>query len=625
MNSGVSDSPSLEEKLSEINNHLQIRVYLSGYTLTLADCYAWIKLTQLWDSKISHLHTRYVHLFRWYNYLTSLDAFKEIETKIAESQDKKSKRTAGIYAPLDNAEKGKVVTRFPPEPSGYLHIGHIKAALLNSYYANHYEGVLILRFDDTNPTKEKVEYEESIVQDLKTIGFVAAKTTYTSDYFDNILEVAERLIKQGDAFVDLSTQDEIKLQRANKEPSPYRNTSPEDNMSLWQEMKQGTEKGKNCVLRIKINPADDNGALRDPAIYRCVDMHHARTGDKFKVYPLYDFACPIVDSLEGVTHAMRSSEYHDRNDQYQKIIEITGVRPVIINDFSRLNFTYTLLSKRKLQTFVDKGYVPGWDDPRFPTIQGLLRRGLTVEALKEFITEQGSSKATNLMDINKLWAINRGIIDPIVPRYFALVKKDAVVVDLSGGPSTPTPRTCLLRRTNPSLGTKTMIFYNKILLELEDINLLKPDGEEVTLMNWGNAIFQKYHKDGSGKIVSIDATLNENGDFKATTWKLHWLAQTNDLIDVKLVHFDHLITKEKIVKGENFEDFINPNSRTEIDVWGEPALKSVKAGDKIQFERKGYYRCDSVPTNPGEPYVFFEIPDGHQKKEKKKGIQTEDS
>jgi len=256
------------------------------------------------------------------------------------------------------------------------------------------------------------------------------------------------------------------------------------------------QKGKECCLRAKINMQDKNGAMRDPAIARVVDKPHAKTGTKFKVFPMYDLACPIVDSLEGVTHALRSSEYHDRNPLYHWIIEKLNLRPVHLEDFSRLNFTFTLLSKRKLQWFVDNNHVSGWDDPRFPTIQGILRRGMTVEVLRQYIMSQGASKAMNLMDPTKLWTANKQYIDPVVPRYTAIDDSKKVEVEVTNfaqyneGDNNDYFKSIPRHKKNPDLGNKVLRFSRLFYVEGADAELLK-EGEEFTLMDWGNAIIEK--------------------------------------------------------------------------------------------------------------------------------------
>ena len=372
----------------------------------------------------------------------------------------------------------------------------------------------------------------------------------------------EKLLKEGRFFVDESTGDEIFKQREERAPSPFRDRSVEDNLKSWQLMKDGAPAGLKCVVRAKIDFASNNGCLRDPNMFRCVhDTPHPRTGTKYKVYPLYDFACPIVDSVEGVTHSLRSSEYHDRNFLYNWVLEACKLKHTpIIEDFSRLNFTYTILSKRKLQWFVDNKMVEGWHDPCFPTVRGVLRRGLTVEALRKFIIQQGSSKNLNLMDMGKLWALNKQIIDPIVPRYTSIVNPVPLV--LADDVETEF-RTRDLHKKNPSLGSKAAQFGKNLLVDLADAAAFSA-GEEVTLMDWGNCIIESVEKDGD-KVKKVNAKLNLEGDFRTTKKKITWLADSPaDLLKVTLVECHPLLSKPKLEKDEKFEDFITKPLKTEV-------------------------------------------------------------
>jgi len=606
---------------SDLNNFLQLRTLLAGYHITIADLAIWgaLKQNTNWSNFFNSAEKDFPHLVRWFKYLEAtpqLSALNGKETSKDSTSSSNATGSQGNFLKLDlpNAKEGAVVTRFPPEPSGFLHIGHAKAATLNNYYATYFKGRIIIRFDDTNPSKEKVEYIENILKDLETLNIRSTdgKVTYTSDYFPDLLKIAEQLIKEGKAYVDTTSKDEIKDQRGKGIESKCRNQSVEENLRLWNEMIQGTEEGIKCVLRAKIDMQEANKVLRDPALARCNDTPHHRTGTKYKVYPLYDFACPIVDSIEGVTHALRSSEYHDRNPLYYWVVDAAKLRRPFIQDFSRLNFGFTLLSKRKLQWFVDKGYVSGWDDPRFPTIQGLLRRGLTVEALTQFILAQGPSKNLNLMEIEKLWAVNRAIIDPIVPRYTAIDNSKKVILTLSNGPATPTYKSILRHKKNPSLGEKIVTFTNKIYIEGADAALIK-DGEEVTLMDWGNAIIEKVHKTGEN-VVSLEGRLHLEGSVKSTEKKLTWLPTIEDLIKTSLIEYGHLITKKKLEDEDLLEDFVNHNSKTEIDAIGDANLRSLKKGDRLQLERRGYFIVEEPYLNSQKPMVLIMIPDGHTTK-----------
>ena len=333
-------------------------------------------------------------------------------------------------------------------------------------------------------------------------------------------------------------------------------------MKSWLLMKEGNPAGLKCVVRAKIDPTSNNGCLRDPNMFRCVfDTPHPRTGNKYKVYPLYDFACPIVDSVEGVTHSLRSSEYHDRNALYNWVLEACKLKHhPIIEDFSRLNFTHTILSKRKLQWFVDNKMVEGWHDPCFPTIRGVLRKGLCVEALRKFILQQGSSKNLNLMDMGKLWALNKQIIDPIVPRYTAVVNPVSLV--LSDDVETEY-RTRDLHKKNPSLGVKSAQFAKKLLVDHVDAAGFSA-GEEITLMDWGNCIIESVEKDGD-KVVKVNGKLHLEGDFKLTKKKVTWLADApQDLLKVTLMECHPLLSKAKLEGEEKFEDFITSPLKTEV-------------------------------------------------------------
>lgn len=370
-----------------------------------------------------------MNALRWYNHINSLAFVVASLSNLAEQIQKlsiKKKDEANYEIGLEGAEMGKVVTRFPPEPSGYLHIGHAKAALLNQYFARKYQGRFIIRFDDTNPTKENIEFENSILEDLDLLGIHSSdsKITYTSNYFDKCEELAIKMIHEGKAYVDDTDQETMREERNKGAASKCRENSIEENLRRFQEMKKASEEGlKNC-LRAKISPDHPNGCMRDPVLYRCNLTPHHRTGSTYKIYPTYDFACPIVDSIEGVTHTLRTNEYHDRIEQYYWIIDALGIRKPFIWEFSRLNFVYTLLSKRKLNWFVNNKLVTGWDDPRFPTVRGILRRGLTVDALKKYILMQGPSTSTVSLEWDKLWAVNKQVIDLVAPRHTAIHIKD---------------------------------------------------------------------------------------------------------------------------------------------------------------------------------------------------------
>lgn len=521
-------------------------------------------------------------------------------------------KSMGAFVDLPGAEVGKVVTRFPPEPSGYLHIGHAKAALLNDYFAEKYDGKMLVRFDDTNPSKEKDEFVDNIIQDMKTLGLKFDTITYTSDYFGQLLDLCEKMILEGKMYADDTPTEKMRLERMDGIESRNRNASVEENLAAWEEMKAGTERGLSFCIRMKMDMQNPNKALRDPVCYRCNVLPHHRTGSKYKVYPTYDFACPYVDSTEGVTHALRSSEYKDREAQYYWMLKLMGIRKVKIWEFSRLNFVYTLLSKRKLQWFVDTGRVEGWFDPRFPTVQGITRRGLQVEALKEFILSQGSSKNINNMEWDKLWTMNKKVIDPVCPRHTAIMKKGKTPIHIVDGPEEPELVTLPRHKKNPDAGTKITARTKDIWIDAEDAHTIS-EGEEITLMDWGNCVITCIKKNPAGEVESLVGRLNLEGSVKTTKLKLTWLPDTEELVELTLVHFGYLITKKKLDEGENFEEFVNENSRNEFIALGDPNMRSIKKGEVLQLERKGFYICDEPYGGIGNPMVLFDIPDGRQK------------
>merc|ERR1719167_2118039 len=370
--------------------------------------------------------------------------------------EKKEESAGGKFVDLPGAKMGEVCVRFPPEASGYLHVGHAKAALLNYHYKEHFEGKLILRFDDTNPAKEKEEYEEVILEDLKMLQVKYDHFSRTSDHFEVMLSYCEKLMKLGKAYVDDTDAETMKAERDAKTESRNRNNSVDKNLKMWQEMIKGTPEGLKCAVRAKIDMQSLNGCLRDPTIYRCKLEPHPSTGSKYKVYPTYDFACPIVDSVEGVTHALRTTEYMDRDDQFNWFIDALGLRKPHIWAYARLNLTNTLMSKRKLTWLVDNGAVDGWDDPRMPTVRGIMRRGLTVEALKQFIIAQGSSRSVVFMEWDKIWAINKKLIDPVAPRFTAVDSRYCVPVHVDGGDVKVEAATVNKHPKDEAIGTKTV-------------------------------------------------------------------------------------------------------------------------------------------------------------------------
>eukprot|EP01105_Mastigella_eilhardi_P027632 TRINITY_DN863_c0_g1_i2.p1 TRINITY_DN863_c0_g1~~TRINITY_DN863_c0_g1_i2.p1 ORF type:complete len:731 (-),score=242.51 TRINITY_DN863_c0_g1_i2:57-2249(-) len=599
--------------IQELNTLLQGKKYLGGDAACLSDAAAFNALNAAATFDVKKCGKAASNVARWFQQAKHAPALKKVPLKkekpaTAADSNKGLAGTKGAYT-LKGVKPGDVVvTRFPPEPSGFLHIGHIKAALLNEYFARHYNGTLLLRFDDTNPAKEKTEYVESIVQDLKTVGIVADKVSYTSDYFPQLLATADKMVRDGLAYVDDSPREVMKEERMNGIESKGRSRTVEENLALWEEMKQGSERGQKCVLRAKTDMSNPNKVMRDPALYRCVpNAAHWRTGTQYKCYPLYDFSIPIVDSAEGVTHALRSSEYHDRNELYDWVPATLKLRAPVIEDFSRLNFAYVLLSKRNLKWFVEKGLVDGWHDPRFPTVQGLMRRGLTVEAMREFVLAQGSSKSLNLMQMDKLWAINKKIIDPIVPRYTAVGAEPAPrSLHVTDGPEQATHKEVPRHKKNPSLGMKLMTFARDLYIEQLDASQLKA-GDEVTLMDWGNVVIDDAPTDTTKPVT---CHLHLSGSVKDTV-KLTWTVQS-DVVPVELVEYDHLITVPKLddKMSEHFEDYVNKKSKVSTAAVGDANMRVLNRGDRVQLERRGYFICD-VPLSPTSSKVIMVlIPEG---------------
>ncbi|KEY75757.1 glutamyl tRNA synthetase [Aspergillus fumigatus] len=609
------DFKALDPELQRLDTHLLLRSFVVGYALSTADIALWGAIR---GNRVAVAAIKKGSLFnvtRWFYFLEDLcpwatSTLEVLNQAVREKKAAKAKEGASYDIALLNTEKG-VVTRFPPEPSGYLHIGHAKAALLNDYFAHEkYNGTLLVRFDDTNPSNEKLEFQDAIIEDLALMGIKPDKMSYTSDYFDELYQYALQIIKDGNAYADDTEKEVMAEQRMNGKPSKRRDASVEENLARFEEMKKGTPEGLRWCIRAKMSVDNPNKAMRDPVIYRCNPAPHPRTGTKWKIYPTYDFACPIVDSIEGVTHALRTIEYRDRNPQYQWFLDTLKLRHVQIWDFARMNFIRTLLSKRKLTKLVNQGVVWGWDDPRFPTIRGIRRRGMTIPALREFILKQGPSKNITNLDWTLIWATNKKYIDPVAPRHTAILKKDMVKAIVKGGPATPYTEEKPKHGKNPAVGMKKVVFGNTVIFDQEDAKSFKQD-EEITLMSWGNAIVRKIETDPtSGIVKELELELHLEGDFKKTEKKVTWLStEGQDLIPVELVDFDYLLNKDTLQEDDVLEDVLNKNTEFREDAVADCNVAELKEGDIIQFERKGYYRVDRAYV-PGKPAVLFNIPTG---------------
>uniref|UniRef100_A0A6I8NUM6 Bifunctional glutamate/proline--tRNA ligase n=1 Tax=Ornithorhynchus anatinus TaxID=9258 RepID=A0A6I8NUM6_ORNAN len=599
----LSTCNSFDSAISELNHSLSLRTYLVGNSLSLADLCVWatLKGNNTWQEQLKQNKTL-VHVKRWYGFLEAQHAFQSVGSKWNVTAEPKTrgatekKQDVGKFVELPGAEMGKVIVRFPPEASGYLHIGHAKAALLNQHYQINFKGKLIMRFDDTNPEKEKEDFEKVILEDVAMLHINPDQFTYTSDHFETIMKYAEKLIQEGKAYVDDTPAEQMKAEREQRTESKHRKNSVEKNLQMWEEMKKGSQFGQTCCLRAKIDMNSNNGCMRDPTLYRCKIQPHPRTASKYNIYPTYDFACPIVDSIEGVTHALRTTEYHDRDEQFYWIIEALGIRKPYIWEYSRLNLNNTVLSKRKLTWFVNEGLVDGWYV--FPTVRGVLRRGMTVEGLKQFIAAQ--------------------VIDPIAPRYVALLQNEVVPVNIPEAQEEI--KEVAKHPKNPDVGLKPVWYGPRVLIEGADAETLS-EGETVTFINWGNIDITKIHRNPNGKIVSLDGKLNlENKDYKKTT-KITWLAE-NPLalpIPAVCVNYEHLITKPVLGKDEDFKQYVNKNSKQEELMLGDPCLKDLKKGEIIQLQRRGFFICDQ-PYEPFSPHscreapcILIYIPDGHTK------------
>lgn len=591
-----------------------LRSFVVSYALSTVDIALWGALRGNRVAISAIKKGTLVNLTRWFRFLEELCpwASSALEGLTGAAKEKKGKSSQGANydVGLLNTDKG-VVTRFPPEPSGYLHIGHAKAALLNDYFAHEkYTGTLLVRFDDTNPSNEKLEFQDAIIEDLSLMGIKPDKMSYTSDYFDELYQYALQIIQEGNAYADDTDKETMAAQRFDGLPSKRRDAPVEENLARFEDMKNGTPDGVKWCIRAKMSVDNPNKAMRDPVIYRCNPTEHHRTGPKWKIYPTYDFACPIVDSLEGVTHALRTIEYRDRNPQYQWMIDALKLRAVHIWDFARMNFVRTLLSKRKLTKLVEHGVVWGWDDPRFPTIRGIRRRGMTVPALREFILRQGPSKNIINLDWTLFWATNKKYIDPIAPRHTAVLKKDAVKAIVKGAPDVPFIEEKQKHAKNAAVGTKKVVFGNSILFEQEDAKTFKQD-EEITVMNWGNAFVRKIETDSaSGLVTGLELELHLEGDVKKTEKKVTWLStEGQELVPIELVDFDYLLNKDAMQEEDKLEDVLNPKTEFRDDAVADCNVAELKEDDIIQFDRKGYYRVDQA-YSPGKPAVLFNIPTG---------------
>lgn len=506
-------------------------------------------------------------------------------------------------------------TRFPPEPNGYLHIGHAKSICLNFGLAQQYGGMCNLRFDDTNPVKEDVEYVDSIQADVKWLGFSWEKRMYyASDYFEKLYEFAVQLIKNGKAYVDDSNAEEIRAMRgtlteAGKE-SPYRNRSVEENLALFEAMKQGEFADGEKVLRAKIDMASPNINMRDPVIYRIAHATHHRTGDAWCIYPMYDFAHPLSDAIEGITHSICTLEFEDHRPLYDWCLESLGfdvnTRPRQI-EFARLNLTNTVTSKRKLRQLVEEGYVAGWDDPRMPTISGLRRRGYTPAALRNFCSEVGVAKANSLVDVAMLEHCIRDDLNNNADRIMAVLHPLKVVI--TNYPEGK--KEYMLAENHPTKGGhRYMPFSRELYIEQEDFMedapkkffRLKPEGE-VRLKHGYIIKCEEVIKDAEGKVVELHCTYDPDSKTGGATANrkvkgtIHWVSAA-DALEAEVRLYDYLIETDE--KGEVPADFLNAVNKNSLEVLQhvmvEPSAALTAEGTHYQFLRQGYYVVDKDST-----------------------------
>jgi glutaminyl-tRNA synthetase len=540
-----------------------------------------------------------------------------------------------------NKYAGHVQTRFPPEPNGYLHIGHAKAICLDFGLAAEFSGHTNLRFDDTNPAKEETEYVESIKADVQWLGFQWDGLFYASDYFDQLYEWAIKLIRAGKAYVDDLSADEIRKYRGTlTEPgkdSPYRDRSIEENLHLLERMRAGEFPDGSRVLRAKIDMASPNLNMRDPVMYRILHAHHHRTGSKWCIYPMYDYAHGQSDSLEKVTHSMCTLEFEDHRPLYNWFIQQLGIFPSQQIEFDRLNLTYTLLSKRKLLQLVQEGRVRGWDDPRMPTLSGLRRRGYTPEAIRNFCASIGVSKTTGSIELAMLEHFVREDLNRRAPRVMAVLRPLKVVID-----NYPEYQVDEMDAVNnpedESAGSRKIPFARVLYIEQDDFREVPPPkyfrlspGREVRLRYGYFVTCTNVVKNEKGEVIEVHCTYDpaskggNSPDGRKVKSTIHWVSAAH-AVDAEVRIYENLFSKENpgdVELGKDVLDNLNPNSLEIItDAKVEPSLATPTAGARFQFERLGYF-CADPDSAPGKP-VFnrtVALKDAWARAEKKQGVK----
>ncbi len=519
----------------------------------------------------------------------------------------------------NNRFGGRVHTRFPPEPNGYLHIGHAKSVCLNFGIAAEYKGLCNLRFDDTNPTKEEVEYVESIIEDVRWLGFDwQDRLFYASDYFEQMYDYAVQLIKAGKAYVDDSSADEIRESRGTLteqgKESPYRSRSAEENLGLFHRMRAGEFEDGSRVLRAKIDMASPNFNMRDPVMYRILHAEHHRTGSKWCIYPMYDWAHGLEDSVERITHSICTLEFEDHRSLYDWFLDQLGVYHPQQIEFARLNLTYTIMSKRNLRQLVEKGHVSGWDDPRMPTVSGLRRRGYTPESIRTFAERIGVAKTDSTIEVALLEHCIREDLNKRAPRVMAVLHPLRVVID-----NYPEGKIEELEAVNnpedPSMGTRKVPFSRVLYIEQDDFMEQPP--KEFFRLAPGREVRLRYAyiikcvgvvKDKAGKVVELHCTYDpetrsgEAGSSRKVKGTIHWVSAAHALeAEVRL--YDRLFTVENPGDVAECETVLNPDSLKTVTGYVEPSLAGATPGSRYQFERLGYF-CVDLKDSSAEHLVF---------------------
>lgn len=509
---------------------------------------------------------------------------------------------------------GRVYTRFPPEPNGYLHIGHAKSICLNFGIAQQFSGKTNLRFDDTNPVAEDTEYVDAIREDVEWLGFEWTEERYASNYFQNLYDLAVKLIKKGKAYVDDSSAEEIAAMKGTPTKagveSPYRNRSVEENLDLLERMKNGEFPDGTRVLRAKIDMANPNMHLRDPLMYRIKNVEHHRTGDAWHIYPMYDYAHGISDSIEGITHSLCTLEFEVHRPLYDWFLEeLELYRPQQI-EFARLNLSYTIMSKRRLKLLVEEGYVNGWDDPRMPTISGLRRRGYTPASIRLFAEKVGIARRENVIDVGLLEFCARQDLNKVTPRVMAVL--DPLKVTITNYPEGKVEEVEAINNPeDESAGSRKIPFSREIYIERTDFLENAPRkffrlsvGKMVRLKNAYIIECDEVIKDDNGEIVELKCHYIENSrsgdDTSGVKVKgtIHWVSIPH-AVEAEVRLYDRLFTDEAPAghKDKDFLEFLNPNSLEIVTGYVEPHLKTSKVGDNLQFMRIGYFAVDKDSTD----------------------------